>query len=122
MPAVAHWLASSPWAHLAEMLLILLGALATGPHTRSRRSGLLTPNAKPDPGGASTPAAMREVSRSTLRRGRGGTLTFEQLSRTVTPTKRRRGFKQRSRNTASSDTGGGVVSIGRGSGRFGDAA
>lgn len=34
MHLVVHWLVSSPWAHLAEMLLILLGALATGPRGR----------------------------------------------------------------------------------------
>lgn len=122
MLPVAHWLVSSPWAHLAEMLLILLGALATGPHTRSQRSGLLTPNAKPAHGGTTTPATMRADSPSTLRRGRGGMLTFEQLSRTVTPTKRRHGFKRRSLSMASSGTAGGAACSRVGSGGYGDAA
>lgn len=119
MHPVAHWLVSSPWAHLAEMLLILLGALATGPRTRSRRSGLLTPNAKPGHGGTSTPATMRADSPSTLQRGRGGMLTFLQLSRTVTPTKRRRGFKRRSLNTVWITSVGGDACISPGSGAGG---
>ena len=122
MLPVAHWLVSSPWAHLAEMLLILLGALATGPHTRSRRSGLLTPNAKQDPVGAITPAATREGWASTRQRGRGGMLTFEQLSRTATPTKRHGGFKLQSLSTVLSGTVGGAVSSKSGSGSYGEAA
>lgn len=120
--SVAHWLASSPWAHLAELQAIVLAALHFFAPTRSRRSGRRTRNARPAAVGVITPASMRAGSASTRRHGHGGTLTFEQLSRTVTPTKHPRGFRQPSLSTVWIASVGGGACINPGSGPNGDAA
>ena len=86
MLLVAHWLVSSPWAHLAEMLLILLGALATGP--RGRRGGLeslpASTSTNPVTGGSlirpTTAASSSPFTRGAVSEGEGFPLTRHRAS------------------------------------------